>query len=114
LILALPSAPRAQQTASGADRGRYLVVDAGQCADCHGKALEGAPLDFLNPALPPIVQRQSPKIAGLPMFSSDADATHFLESGELPDKSHARPPMPQYRFSHDDAVAIVAYLRTLH
>jgi hypothetical protein len=71
------------------------------------------PLDFLNPNLPPVVQRKTPQIAGLPMFSDDAAAANFLQTGELPDKTHARPPMPQYRFNHDDATAIVAYLRSL-
>ena len=95
------------------ERGRYLVGAAGQCSDCHGMKLQGASLDFIAPNMPPIVQRKAPKLAGLPMFDNEAAAAHFLETGELPDKKHARPPMPQYRFKHDDAVAIVTYLKTL-
>ena len=96
------------------ERGHYLVVPAGQCMDCHGPTLHGGPLtSFLNPALPPSVTRRAPKIAGLPMFRSDSDAIHFLHTGQLPGGGHARPPMPQYRFSRDDASAIVTYLRTL-
>jgi mono/diheme cytochrome c family protein len=96
-----------------AERGRYLVGAAGQCSDCHGDKLRGASLDFLAPDLPPIVQRKAPKIAGLPMFENDAAAAHFLETGELPGGAHARPPMPKYRFDHNDAVAIVTYLKML-
>jgi mono/diheme cytochrome c family protein len=105
---------RAQAASSPAvERGRYLVVAAGQCSDCHGNTLQGASIDFLAPDLPPVVQRSAPKIAGLPMFDDDAAAMHFLETGELPGGAHARPPMPQYRFDHNDAVAIVTYLKTL-
>jgi mono/diheme cytochrome c family protein len=100
-------------SSTAAERGRYLVGAAGQCSDCHGDKLRGASLDFLAPDLPPIVQRKAPKIAGLPMFENDAAAAHFLETGELPGGAHARPPMPKYRFDHNDAVAIVTYLKML-
>ena len=91
-------------------RGQYLVMSAGKCADCHGPNLRGALLDFLKPGLP--VQYRSPKISGLTMLSA-ANAMKFFETGELPNGKHARPPMPQYRFNHDDASAIVAYLKSL-
>lgn len=86
------------------------MVSAGKCSDCHGPQLQGASLDFLKPGMP--VQYSAPKIAGLTTLSS-ADATKFLETGVLPDGNQARPPMPQYRFNHDDATAIVAYLKSL-
>jgi mono/diheme cytochrome c family protein len=100
-------------TTSAIERGRYLVGPAGQCSDCHGANLQGGPIGLLAPTLPPIVQRNAPKIAGLPMFHDEPTAVHFLETGELPGNRHARPPMPHYRFNHDDAVAIVAYLKSL-
>jgi mono/diheme cytochrome c family protein len=90
-----------------------LVGAAGQCSDCHGNELHGSSIGFLAPDLPPVVQRKAPKIAGLPMFDDEAAAAHFLETGKLPGGAHARPPMPQYRFEHNDAVAIVRYLKTL-
>lgn len=94
-------------------RGRYLVGAAGQCTECHGEKLQGASLNFIAPNAPPVVQRKAPKIAGLPMFADASAATDFFETGQLPGKAHARPPMPRYRFNHYDAVAIVAYLKTL-
>jgi hypothetical protein len=67
-------------------------------------------LGFLKPGIP--VQYYAPKIAGLPNISA-ADAVTFLETGALPNGKSARPPMPQYRFNHQDATAIVAYLKSL-
>jgi len=93
-------------------RGQYLVVSAGKCSDCHGARLQGAALDFLNPNLPPIVQRRAPRIAGLRQLSSSA-AIRFLHTGVLPSGHPARPPMPEYRFNIPDATAIVAYLKSL-
>jgi len=93
-------------------RGRYLVVMAGKCSDCHGARLQGTKLDFLNPNLPPIVQRRAPRIAGLPQLSRRA-AIRFLHTGLLPNGHPARPPMPEYRFNVADATAIVAYLKSL-
>jgi hypothetical protein len=54
----------------------------------------------------------APKLAGLPQLSN-AEATAFFQTGMLPGGKPARPPMPQYRFNHDDAAAIVAYLKSL-
>ena len=54
-----------------------------------------------------------PGIAGLPQFAKDDDAVKFFETGLLPDGSRARPPMRQFRFKHSDAVALVAYLRSV-
>jgi mono/diheme cytochrome c family protein len=93
-------------------RGRYLVEMAGKCSDCHGAKLQGGTLDFLNPKLPPIVQRSAPKIAGLRQLARQ-DAVTFLNTGKLPNGKPARPPMPQYRFDIADAMAIVAYLKSL-
>jgi len=96
-------------------RGQYLVVNAGQCSDCHGEGLKGAPLMFSPKGLPPGVpfQDAAPNITGLTMFADDAQAVTFLTTGVLPNGQHARPPMPQYRFNAADAQAIVAYLRSL-
>ena len=110
LVAALPSV-RSIAAESAVQRGRYLVEDAGRCENCHGQGLHGAPLDFLAPGLP--VARRAPQIAGLPMLTTP-EAVNFLETGILPGGKHARPPMPQYRFRHDDAAAIVAYLKQLH
>ena len=92
------------------DRGRYLTLNVGMCVDCHGSTLHGAKLDFLDPRLP--AARYAPRIAGLPKLNVAA-ATRYFETGKLPDGRSSRPPMPQYRLHHDDAVALATYLKNL-
>jgi len=101
--------PLGAQTSAVVEQGRYMVADVAHCEGCHNVGLVGRPADPANPNFVP-----RPKIAGLPMFVNDADAVKFLETGLLPDGvSRAKPPMPQFRFKPSDAVAVVAYLRTL-
>ncbi|MGC2321958.1 MAG: c-type cytochrome, partial [Terriglobales bacterium] len=104
-------------------RGKYRVVDAGRCQDCHtphdqqgrfieDKWLQGSELMF-KPLVPiPGWTTISPGIAGLPNWT-DQQAIKFLTTGVAPDGSMANPPMPEYRFNLADAKAIVAYLRSL-
>lgn len=104
-------------------RGKYLVEDTGQCQDCHtprnekgeflkDKWMKGATLMF-KPAVPmPVFAEKSSNIAGLPGWT-DEQAVNFFMTGIAFNELPARPPMPQYRFNRPDAVAIVAYLRSL-
>jgi mono/diheme cytochrome c family protein len=102
--------------------GKYLVENVGMCGDCHtpmgpqgpdpARALMGAELPF-SPAVPiPEWTTTAPAIAGLPSLS-DEEAIAALTTGQMPGGGHLRPPMPAFRFHHDDAVAVVTYLRTL-
>ena len=111
----LGAAAPAQTAGSAGDdaelaRGRYLVRQVGMCIECHGSTLHGSRLDFLAPGLP--AARVAPRIAGLPRLTV-ADAATFFETGKLPNGTYARPPMPQYRLHHDDALAIARYLKSL-
>jgi mono/diheme cytochrome c family protein len=103
-------APAADAPPAILARGEYLTHGAGQCLDCHGADLHGAPMQ-----VPPNsgMASKAPSLAGLPMFATDADAIAFFTTTKLPDGSTARPPMPRYLFHADDAAAIVAYLRAL-
>ncbi|MBV9103559.1 MAG: cytochrome c [Candidatus Eremiobacteraeota bacterium] len=108
--------PSEAQSSGDVAHGQYLVNDTGQCADCHGGGLKGAPLPFkiTVPAPPGVTFADAaPNIAGLTMFRTDEDAVKFFMTGLLPSGQRARPPMPQYRFNDGDARAIVAYLRSL-
>lgn len=105
-------------------RGKYLVERVAMCGECHsprddkGKFiraewLQGEVINFQpsNSATPwaPV----APGIAGLPTFKADEQAVKFFETGTNNVGRLALPPMPQFRFNHEDAVAVTAYLRSL-
>lgn len=103
-------------------RGRYLVEHVGLCADCHTPRnekgqfvrqlwLKGAPLPF-QPLVPMPWAPAAPPIAGLPSMTQE-QALVFLRTGKRPDGSVPRPPMPEFRFSDEDASAVAAYLKSL-
>ena len=131
-LLALASALFAAETnnpagtppATGAQiqRGKYLVENVAMCADCHtprddkgqfdrSQWLQGNVLD-IKPDHPMPFAAVAVPIAGLPGFT-DEKAVKFLETGIDLTGKPAMWPMPQFRFNHDDAVAVVAYLRSL-
>jgi mono/diheme cytochrome c family protein len=104
-------------------RGKYIVNDVAMCGQCHtprtssgelerGKWLDGAAL-WIEPATPtsnwPL---KAPRLAGNPP-ASDNDLITLLTTGAWPNGSRLRPPMPQFHMTHDDAEAVVAYLRSL-
>jgi mono/diheme cytochrome c family protein len=104
-------------------RGQYLVERVSMCADCHTPRtetgeydrtswLQGDVLGF-KPLHPMPFAAVAPQIAGLPTLTNDVLALRFFETGTNAAGKLAMTPMPQFRFEHDDAVAIVAYLRSL-
>lgn len=121
----VPSSAADQATSSSATlaRGKYLVESVGLCSDCHSprnpdgsfdmtRWLGGAPVAF-TPAFPmPEWANVAPPIAGLPGYT-DEQALTFLQTGVTATSTHPRPPMPPYRFSREDAEAVLAYLRSL-
>jgi mono/diheme cytochrome c family protein len=106
------------------EHGQYLVDNVAGCADCHtphlatgepdkGRWLQGAPLGFA-PTMPvPAWVPVAPPIAGLPAGYTEAQFVAFLETGITPAGKMASPPMPPYRFSHEDALAVAAYIKGL-
>jgi mono/diheme cytochrome c family protein len=104
-------------------RGKYLVERVAMCAECHTPHtdkgeydrtawLQGDVLDF-KPTHPMPFALVAPPIAGMPAYATDELAVRFLETGTNAAGKQALPPMPQFRFNHEDAVAVVAYLRSL-
>lgn len=104
-------------------RGQYLVECVAMCGDCHTPHKLSGEYDrkrwLLGETLPfkPTYRIQfapvAPQIAGLPTMPSDEMAIRFLETGTNALGKTALPPMPQFRFEHKDAAAVVAYLRSL-
>jgi mono/diheme cytochrome c family protein len=116
--------PATAPAAAGAQiqRGKYLVENVAVCAECHTPKtdkgdydrtqwLAGNLLDFKPTVLMPFAA-VAPPIAGMPGFT-DEQALKFLETGIDLTGKRAMPPMPPYRFNHDDALAVLAYLRSL-
>jgi mono/diheme cytochrome c family protein len=119
LCLAVPAAAGAQSLT----RGKYLAEQVGMCHDCHtqrddkgvlilSEGLRGAPIGF-RPMHPMPFAEAAPPIAGLPSGWTREHMVTFLQTGKRPDGSSPRPPMPPYRFNHEDALAVTAWLASL-
>jgi mono/diheme cytochrome c family protein len=115
------SAPGADQRVA---RGEYLTRHVAMCVQCHTprqddgtlderRLFQGAPVPYERPPFPGMRwASRAPAIAGLPGFT-DEDEIALLTTGKRPLGRSPDPPMPPFRFSREDAAAIVAYLRTL-
>jgi mono/diheme cytochrome c family protein len=104
--------------------GQYIVERVGMCGDCHTPKtdsgeydraawLQGDVLDFKPTRPVPAFAMFAPPIAGLPTLATDELAIRFLETGTNAAGKTAMPPMPRIRLEHEDAVAVVLYLRSL-
>jgi cytochrome c553 len=104
--------------------GQYLVHQVAMCVHCHSphnndgslderRLLAGAPVPLKSPFAKQEWAYQAPALAGLPGGWSEDQLARFLQTGETPNKHPARPPMPPYRLTQQDARAIAAYLRSL-
>lgn len=123
-----PKSTRAAQTQntpqqSAIARGKYLVEQVAKCGECHTPRDSEGNLDasrWLNGAtiwIRPVHHMNNwaewaPRLAGLPSFT-DEQAEAVLEKGIGPNGAPIRPPMHVYHMDHADAMAIIAYLRSL-
>lgn len=121
-IVAGESKNRSASSSANVERGKYLVENIGMCGDCHTphnekgepikeRWLKGTELPFKTTVPMPWADK-SVNIAGLPGWEHDA-AVKFFMTGIAYNGLPARPPMPQYRYSRQDAEAVVAYLKSL-
>lgn len=129
VLVAAAAAARVHAQAPNANvaRGKYLVEEVARCQDCHTpktdtgefdktKWLKGARL-----AVQPIAPIQgwhatSPDITSTSQLWQrwgDDGFAKFLETTKNPRGGGAGAPMPAYTLSHDDAVAVAAYLKSL-
>jgi cytochrome c553 len=114
-------APKA--TNAELERGRYLVENVAMCVECHTPRnergelredawLAGAPI-WIRPVAP--IQNwadHAPTLAGWPSFTEE-QGERILEKGTGPEGEELRPPMHVYHMKHEDAKAIIAYLKSL-
>ena len=103
-------------------RGRYLVEEVARCPDCHtprnsngdldrSKWLQGAPI-WISPVRSKRVwATDAPALAGF--VYSDKQGQDVLERGMGTNGIPVRPPMHTYNMHHEDALAIIAYLRSM-
>lgn len=105
------------------DRGKYLVENVAMCTECHTPRLPNGELDrsrwlqgaqiWIMPVQPdPNWAMRAPGLAGLQGFS-DEQAEDVLEHGVGPNGLAIQRPMHIYHMNHDDALAIIAYLKSL-
>ncbi len=108
-------------------RGKYLVEEVARCQECHTPKLEGGEFDrakWLKGAkleVAPIATIQGWHASSPDLTSTSAlwqrwgqdGLTKFLETAKNPRGGKAGAPMPAYTMSHDDADAIVTYLKSL-
>lgn len=117
------AAPAAAPTDAAVERGRYLVEKVAMCGQCHTQRndqgqlqmnlwLQGGPVPLLTPAGYPKWAYKAPRLAGLPQHT-DEQFVRLLTTGINRDGKEPMAPMPPYRMTADDAIAIAAYLRSL-
>ena len=120
---ALQASSRRAADKAEIERGRYLVEEVAKCAECHTPRdasgqlkreawLQGAPLWITPVRSIPNWADRAPALAGLPSLT-DEEAERVLEKGMGPEGETLRPPMHIYHMNHNDAQAIVAYLKSL-
>jgi mono/diheme cytochrome c family protein len=104
-------------------RGAYLVHQVAMCVQCHSprdeagrlvrqRLLHGGAVPVENPFRDSDWAFRAPHIAGLPGYTDD-QAVRLLTEGITSAGTPPRDPMPPYRLERDDALAVVAYLRSL-
>ncbi len=127
---AAPAGTPAQQgvaspRGSGGNRehGRYIVERVAMCFECHSTRdpqgniipatrFKGGPM----PVRPPWTGEWAvsvPRIAGLPGYTDEL-AIRLLTQGAIKrDGTQAKPPMPRFRMTPQDAADVVAYVGSL-
>lgn len=116
----------AAATADPVARGKYLTTIM-SCSDCHtpgtlygapdfSRTLSGSELGWAGPWGVSYPRNLTPDMeTGIGAWSED-DIVKAIQTGYRPDGTQLMPPMPWPNFaslSHDDAVAIAKYLKSL-
>ena len=105
------------------DRGRYIVEQVAMCEQCHTPRdaqgqperdhwLMGGPTQMRNSYPSPDWAQICPRIAGTPP-GTEEEIVRLLTTGISRTGRPPRPPMPPFRMTHDDAEAVLAYLKSL-
>ena len=128
IAVAAPALLLAQDSAAVVARGKYLAENVAVCQSCHTPKLESGELDtskWMKSAVLDIAplktipkwHKTAPDLTPsgtLWKRWGPAALVTFLETAKNPRGNLADPPMPAYHLSHEDAVAVVEYLKTLN
>ena len=109
------------------DRGKYLVEEVAKCQMCHTPRLESGELDTTKWLKGSVLDFQPMKeVKGWHKTSPDltpgsrlwmrwgeATILKYLTTGLAQNGKPADPPMPAYKFSQNDAEAVVEFLKSL-
>ncbi len=109
--------------AGDVERGKYLVEGVGMCGQCHSPRdekgnlqmdewLHGGPVPVTTPRGYENWAYKAPRIAGLPQHT-DEEFVVLMTTGINRDGKEVLAPMPPFRLTEADALAIAAYLRSL-
>lgn len=121
--MTIQKSPSSTSNATNIERGKYLVEEVAKCTECHTprdargeldreRWLQGASTWITPVHATPQWAERAPTLAGFPGYS-DEDGVNILEKGIGANGESIRPPMHIYHLKHEDAVAIIAYLRSL-
>ena len=106
------------------ERGRYLATQVAMCVQCHSprnergnlihsRLFHGARIPVASPWPKSEWVFVAPRLIGLPATLGRERLVTLLMTGSRPDGRSPQPPMPPFRLTHDDAMAIVDYLASL-
>ena len=104
-------------------RGKYIVEDLVHCTRCHtpvnengqpdrSQWLMGGPIQTRPTYNAPNWELRAPRIAGRPP-GTDADFIRLMTTGIARTGLPPNLPMLQFHMTHDDAEAVLAYLKSL-
>ncbi len=122
LLILLPAAIAASSSESkqgDIERGRYLVEEVAKCAECHSRVTREEILErsrwlkgganWIMPTHPTPMMSGAGGVSGF----TQEQGEQVLEKGLGASGQALQPPMHIYHLTHADAVAIIAYLRSL-
>jgi mono/diheme cytochrome c family protein len=96
-------------------RGKYLVEEVARCTECHTPRDARGNLDNSRPLQGGPDHnwaQEAPPLAGFAAYT-DKDGEEILEKGQGANGEAIRPPMHVYHLNHQDALDIIAYLRSV-
>ncbi len=108
---------------SAKERGRYLTHHVAMCIQCHSprnadgvinedRIFRGGKIPIEGPDWVDRWAIAPPDLVALSKLDPQRILS-VLRTGKRPDGTSPNPPMPPFRFSPDDAAAVVRYLQSL-